>query len=158
MAYSYINASFEDNFQVLSPNHAFADDEGKILVSKGDQIPGIPSHQFKLSTDYQLSSNLSLGLDVLSNDGQVIRGDESNQLSEVSGYTVVGLRARYSFSDSFEVVAKIENVFDTEYETFGLLGEEPGELEVPIIEDFTIPRFLGAGAPRAAFVGFRYRF
>jgi iron complex outermembrane receptor protein len=158
MAYSYINASFEDNFQVLSPNHAFADDEGKILVSKGDRIPGIPSHQFKLSADYQLNSNLSLGLDLLSNDGQVIRGDESNQLSKVSGYTVVGLRARYSFSDSFEVVAKIENIFDMEYETFGLLGEEPSELEVPIIEDFTISRFLGAGSPRAAFVGFRYRF
>ncbi len=157
-AYSYVDASFEDDFQVLSPNHDFADEEGEISVSKGDQIPGIPRHQFKLSADYQLSNNFSLGLNILSNDGQVIRGDESNQLSEVSGYTVVGLRARYRFSDSFELVARIENIFDEKYETFGLLGEEPSEVEVPIIEDFTIPRFLGAGAPRAAFVGIRYRF
>jgi hypothetical protein len=39
-----------------------------------------------------------------------------------------------------------------------LLGEEPGELGVPIIEDFANPVFLGAGAPRAAFLGIRYNF
>jgi len=31
-------------------------------------------------------------------------------------------------------------------------------VEVPIIEDFEIPVFLGAGPPRAAFIGVRYSF
>jgi hypothetical protein len=45
---------------------------------------------------------------------------------------------------------------DKEYESFGLLGEEPGELEVPVIEELTNPVFLGPGAPRAGFIGIRY--
>ncbi len=87
-----------------------------------------------------------------------MRGDESNQLNEVSGYTTVGMRARYSINEKMEVFAKVDNLLDRDYESFGLLGEEPGELEVPIIEDFTNPVFLGAGAPRAAFLGIRYNF
>ena len=158
MAYSFIEATFEDSFQALSPNHAFADDEGEISVRSGDRIPGIPQHQFKLSSDYQFTGGLSLGLDILSNGNQVLRGDESNQLDEVSGYTMVSLRARYSVNEKLEVFAKIDNLFDREYESFGLLGEEPAELEVPIIEDLTNPVFLGAGAPRAAFLGLRYNF
>lgn len=158
LAYSLVDASFEDNFQALSPNHEFADNEGKIEVRKGDRIPGIPQNQFKLTADYRLLNGLNLGLDITNNDGQVLRGDESNQLNEVSGYSVVNLRARYSVSEKLEVFAKVENLLDREYESFGLLGEEPGEVEVPVIEDMTIPIFLGAGAPRAGFIGIRYKF
>lgn len=157
-AYSYIDATFEDNFQALSPNHEFADDEGEVAVRAGDRIPGIPQHQFKISSDYLFTNGLNIGLDVLSNGGQVLRGDESNQLDKVSGYTAVSIRVRYNISEKLEVFAKVDNLFDREYESFGLLGEEPGELEVPIIEDLTNPVFLGAGAPRAAFLGLRYKF
>lgn len=157
-AYSYIDATFEDSFQALSPNHAFADDEGEISVRAGDRIPGIPQHQFKVASDYAFSNGLSIGLDILSNGSQVLRGDESNQLSEVSGYTTLSMRARYSVNESLEVFAKVDNLLDKDFESFGLLGEEPGELEVPIIEDLTNPVFLGAGAPRAAFLGLRYKF
>lgn len=157
-AYSFIDATFEDSFQALSPNHAFADDEGEISVRSGDRIPGIPQHQFKFSSDYAFGGGLSVGLDLLSNGSQVLRGDESNQLDEVPGYTTLSLRARYSINERLEAFAKVDNLLDKEYESFGLLGEEPGELEVPIIEDLTNPVFLGAGAPRAAFLGLRYSF
>lgn len=157
-AYSYIDATFEDNFQALSPNHEFADDEGEVSVRAGDRIPGIPQHQFKVSSDYRFTNGLNIGLDVLSNGSQVLRGDESNQLDEVSGYTTVSMRARYSINEDLEVFVKIDNLLDNEYESFGLLGEEPAELKVPIIEDLTNPVFLGSGAPRAAFLGFRYNF
>ena len=157
-AYSFIDATFEDNFQALSPNHEFADEEGEITVRGGDRIPGIPQHQFKVSSDYRFTNGLNIGLDLLSNGSQVLRGDESNQLGDVSGYMTISMRARYSVNEKLEVFAKIDNLLDKEYESFGLLGEEPGELEVPIIEDLTNPVFLGAGAPRAAFLGLRYSF
>ena len=56
------------------------------------------------------------------------------------------------------IFAKIDNLLDEEFETFGLLGEEPGETQVPVIEEMTIPIFLGAAPPRAGFAGIRYRF
>ena len=158
VAYSHIEATFEADFNALSPNHDFADGEGEISISKGDSIPGIPEQQFKLVADYPLTSRWQLGVDLLANSGQVLRGDESNQLARTAGYAVVNLRTRYSYSDTVELYARVDNLLDRDYETFGLLGEEPGEIDVPLIADMTIPRFLGAGQPRAAFVGLRVRF
>ena len=157
-AYSYIDATFQDSFNSLSPNHEFADDSGEITVRSGDRIPGIPRHQFKLVSDYRITEGFSVGLDMISNGGQHLRGDESNQLDEIDGYTVVNLRGRYQVNDNFEIFATVQNLFDEEYETFGLLGEEPGEVEVPIIEDFEMPVFLSSAPPRAGFIGIRYRF
>ena len=157
-SYSHVDASFEDDFKVLSPNHQFADDDGEIQVNTGDSIPGIPQHQFKLSAGYQFSKALSTGVDVIHNSDQILRGDESNQLDTVDGYTLINLRFRYQFSEDFGVFALINNVLDSEFETFGLLGEEPGELEVPIIEDLEVPVFLGPAPPRAGFLGIKYRF
>lgn len=158
LAYSYIDATFEDDFQVLSPHHAFADAEGKIGVRSGDRIPGIPQNQFKLSADYQVNDRFNFGINMVSNDSQVIRGDESNQLSQVSGYTVVKIRARYNINDELQIFAKVENLFDKEFESFGLLGEAPNEVDLPIFAELVNPIFLGPGAPRAGFIGIRYRF
>ncbi len=158
LAYSHVDASFEDDFMVLSPNHAFADDEGEIQVNSGDSIPGIPQNQFKLVTNYQFTDSINVGLDVISNSDQQLRGDESNQLDTVDGYTMVNLRARYQITENFEVFALVNNLFDEDFETFGLLGEEPNEVEVPIIEDLEVPVFLGAAPPRAGFLGVRYQF
>ena len=157
-AYTHIQATFEDTFSVLSPNHDFADDDGEILIRSGDNIPGIPEDQFKLLVNYQPIDGLNLGIDIVNYSDQHLRGDESNQLDEIDGYTVLNLRARYQITDNLEGFVNIHNLFDEEFETFGLLGEEPGEVEVPIIEDMEVPLFLGSAPPRAAFIGIRYRF
>lgn len=157
-SYSYIDATFEDDFAVLSPNHQFADDEGQIRVNRGDAIPGIPAHQFKLNTRYRFNEKFSFGLDLIANSEQNLRGDESAQLPAVDGYYLINLSASYEINRSMSLFASVNNALDAEYETFGLLGEEPGELAVPIIEELTVPRFLGPAAPRAAFLGFRLRF
>jgi iron complex outermembrane receptor protein len=158
LAYSFVDATFETDFEVLSPNHDFANADGDISVRRGDRIPGIPQSQFKVTADYQMLDGFVIGFDIVLNDEQFIRGDESNQLDEVDGYAVVNLRTKYTVNDKLEFFAKVHNVFDNEFETFGLLGEEPGELDAAITEGMTIPVFLGAAAPRAGFVGIRYRF
>jgi iron complex outermembrane receptor protein len=48
--------------------------------------------------------------------------------------------------------ARVENVLDEDYATFGVLGD-PGE----VFEDFNDARFLGAGPPRGAWVGARLK-
>ena len=158
VSYSHIDATFEDDFAVLSPNHDFADDEGEILVSAGSRIPGIPQRQFKWVADYALNERTALGLDLIANSGQTLRGDESNELAPTRGYAILNLRVRHVYSDKVEMYARVDNLLDRDYDTFGLLGEEPGEVDVPLISEMTIPRFLGAGQPRAVFVGVRLRF
>ena len=154
IAYSYIRATFEDDFRILSPNHQFADDNGEIGVSAGDRIPGIPEHQFKFGIDHSLPWNLRIGAELLYNSGQILRGDESNRLAEIGGYALVNLKASCRLNEHFEIFARVTNLFDKDYENFGLLGEDAGEI-LPGLADQS-PRFVGPGAPRGGWVGVRF--
>ena len=160
LAYTYLEATFEDDFDaVSSDNHPFSveneNGDNVITVSAGDRIPGLPEHSFKLGADYALFERLSVGFDVMYNSNQVLRGDESNDLEPLDGYAIVNLRGRFSITDNLELFARVTNLFDRDYESFGLLGEEPNEVPVEEFEDFESPRFVGPGAPRAGFVGIK---
>jgi outer membrane receptor protein involved in Fe transport len=61
-------------------------------------------------------------------------------------------------TSKLQFFAKIKNVFDREYENFGLLGEDPSELDAPIVQGMSVPRFLGPAMPRAAYLGLSYFF
>ena len=165
--YALVDATYRDEFVVNSPNHPIFEDEddfddaardlivddGQLLVPAGSSIPGVARHMVNLGLDWLASPALRLGADLNWRSGVYLRGDESNLLARTDNYAVVNLRAEYRFSERFLTYARIENVFDTNYETFGLLGE-PDE----VFPDFEDPRFLGAGAPRAAWVGVRLTF
>lgn len=157
--YSYLEATFEDDFVVNSPNHpVFEDDpaapqivgEDKLQVSRGADIPGIPSHQLNAGVDFKFTDRFMLGADLEYRTGVFLRGDEVNLLEKTDDYTILNLRAEFRFSEWLTVFARVENVFDEEYETFGLLGE-PDE----VFEDFEDPRFFGAGPPLGAWLGIR---
>lgn len=159
--YSYIEATFDDAFVVNSPNHPIFEDEPdspaiagaeKLLVTSGSDIPGIPRHQANLGIDFSLNDRLEFGADVVVRSGVYLRGDEANLLDRTDGYALLNLRAAWNVSDNVMLFVRVENVFDQDYETFGLLGE-PGE----VFEDFSNPRFLGAGPPRGAWVGARVK-
>ena len=160
IAYTYLEATFEDEFDaVSSSNHPFSvvneNADRVIKVSGGDRIPGLPEHSLKLGAEYLLFERLNVGFNVVYNSNQVLRGDESNQLAPTDGYAVANLHANYKFSDNIALFASVTNLFDEDYESFGLLGEEPDEVPVAAFEDFESPRFVGPGAPRAGFLGIK---
>ena len=93
---------------------------------------------------------LRLGADINYRTGVYLRGDEINVLGRTGSFVTLNLHGEYRFTPSLSAFARIENVFDTDYETFGLLGE-PDE----VFEDFEDPRFLGAAPPRGIWVGLR---
>lgn len=159
--YSYVRATFDSDFITNSPTHPQADDDGLILVNTGDHIPGVPEHTLKFGADYAFSDRFSLGADLTYNSGQYLRGDETNLLDTTDSYAIVNLYAQYHVNQIVTVFAKVNNLFDTDYETFGILGD-PGEVfdgstpgQSPAMSD---PRFLGAGAPIGGWLGIRVRF
>ena len=81
-----------------------------------------------------------------------------DKLDQIDEYTVANLRLRYEINEDLRLFATVQNLFNQEFETFGLLGEEPNELEVPIIENLEKPIFLGAASPRAGYIGLSYSF
>lgn len=147
--YSWLDATYLSSFHENSANHPDADDDGLIFVRKGDRIPSLPRNNLKIGADVALTPALSIGGDVVATSGQYLRSDEANLLGETAGYAVLNLRASYTVNEHFGLFARIDNVFDRRYVTFGTLGE-PDE----VLPQFHDPRFYGPGQPRAAWIGF----
>jgi outer membrane receptor protein involved in Fe transport len=81
---------------------------------------------------------------------------------KVGGYGVLNLDTRYNFAASgWQLFAKVNNVFDREYYTSGLLGENAfNAAGAGFATDAESKKelFLAPGAPRAGWIGLRYDF
>ena len=148
--YAYVRATFESNLTVSSPFNPGANANGNILVTPGDRIPGIPLHSVKTGVGYNVTPKWNVALESIINSGVFLRGDEANLLSETDAYAVFNLRSTYKITDYLEAFAKIDNIFDSRYETFGTLGD-PSQ----VFPSFSDPRFLSPGAPIGAWAGLR---
>ncbi len=147
--YSYVDATFESGFDVFNGNNPAGDNT---TVESGDSMPSIPKHNFKIGVDYAFTSSFTLGLDASYHSSQYFRGDEANNNDQISGYRLVNLHGRYNLNKHVEFFAKVDNLFDSEYETFGLYGEPD---EAPGLDTLDDPRFVGYGAPRAGWIGIK---
>ena len=157
-SYGLVQATFESDLH-LSGNPAVNDavgEDGELLVEPGDRLPGIPRHSFKLGGRYDLTSAWTLAVDGIVSSSRVFVGDEGNDQAPLDGYEVVNLRSAYAVNETLELFGRIDNLFDVNYSTFGVLAEVELELEeAPGADD---PRFVSPGVPRSAFVGARVRF
>jgi outer membrane receptor protein involved in Fe transport len=148
--YTYLSATFEENLALASENNPAAIDS-EVFVSPGDRIPLSPDTMIKFGMDYAATDKLSFGTAILHNADMYFRGDEGNDFAQIPGYTVLNLRAEYLFNERIAAFITLDNVFDRDYETFGLFGD-PAEV---LGDTFSDPRFLGPSAPRAAWIGVR---
>ncbi len=184
--YSYIQATFESNACLVSPNNSSAGQSpncagangDEIYVKSGDKLPGIPENQFKLGLDYRATDKFTLGMDVSVFSSQYARGNENNQhesgtftnpitgdtedfegSGKAGGYTLVNLTGRYQLTSNWQVFARIDNVFNTDYNTAAILAENPfnsaGQFQTNS-DDWAHETFFAPGAPRAAWIGVRY--
>ncbi|MGC2166403.1 MAG: TonB-dependent receptor, partial [Gallionella sp.] len=122
--YSFVHATFQTPFTESSSSNSAADANGNIQVSKGDAIPSVPKHTFKLRLAYEITPAWSVASNIVATSSQHARGDENNQdvHGRIPGYTVVNLDSHYAIGSHWKAYAKITNIFDRNYSTFGLLG------------------------------------
>lgn len=149
--YTLMNATFETPFTALSAAHPDAIN-GAIAVAAHARLPGVPSHIARASLGWTSRRGFSVGVDLVAQSGQFLRGDEANRLAPLSGYAVVNGRVAYQLSEPFTVVALVNNLLDARYATFGVLGDATAVLG----SDFRSPRFVGPGAPRGVWLGIEY--
>jgi iron complex outermembrane receptor protein len=162
--YSYIEATFESALTVPSPSNPYQDQNGNIHVVPGDQLPGIPHHRLKLGADYLLIPQLTVGASLNLVSDQYYFGDESNQNGAMPSYHVLGLHASYQASRRFELFARIDNVLDAKYSTYGILSDPTGVGAPGVPADGVTNgpgvdnRFQSPAPPLAIFGGIRIRF
>ncbi|MGH1463314.1 MAG: TonB-dependent receptor [Neptuniibacter sp.] len=152
VSYTYMDASFQTGFDSVSNNNPLGDTRP---VEEGDSIPGLPEHNLKIVADWNLTSKFDLGAEVTYQSSQYYRGDEANENEKLEGFALLNLRGVYKLGNNVELFGRIDNVFDKEYETFGVYGESEEVLEDMGIEDH---RFVGPGKPRSGVIGIRAKF
>ena len=146
--YTYLRATFDTPFTELSAAHPSA--VGGVLdVPAGARLPSIPAHVAKVTVRWTSAFGVSLGATAIASSGQYLRGDEANRLAPLGGYTIVNVVAACRITDVVSVHARVDNLMDARYATFGVLGN-PAEGLGPAYDS---PRFQSPGAPRAAWAG-----
>ena len=151
---------------------------GTIAVAPGDRIPLIPRHTLKAFADLELTSRVSLDLDLVAVSGSPARGNENNQHQPdglyylgpgtIPGYGVLNLGGHLRLTRWLQLVAQIGNVLDQRYSTAAQLGPAAFTTtgafvarSLPAVNGtFPVPQttFLAPGAPRVAWIGTRMGF
>ena len=165
-SYSYIDATYRSPFTLRSPNNSSAidaDGDGQpdtIQVNTGNRIPGIPRQLLKLRAEYTASEKFALGLTVQSASSQYARGDENNldANGQIPGYTVLNLDSRYALDKQWQLLAKVNNLLDKRYQTFGVLGTNffRGPGNTFDATSAAPEQFRSSAAPRGVWVGIAY--
>ena len=162
--YGYIDATFESALTLNSPANSSADPvTNDIQVSPGNKVPGIPEHSMKLRMEYDITEAVSVGTNLMYFSSQYARGDENNQDAngKFPGYALVNLDARYQLNKQLMFFGRVTNLFDKEYETLGVLGENffngPGRT-FDAGSAITREQFRSVGAPRGIWIGVKYDF
>jgi outer membrane receptor for ferric coprogen and ferric-rhodotorulic acid len=173
--YSYIKASYESDLELTNGLNSTSVTVGAndvINVEKGDRLANIPSHSLKLRVQYAVTPSWTIGSNVNTFSDVYVRGNENNKhrandgladdhvqdSGKIGGYTIVNLDTRYKFGNSgWQVFAKAINIFDKEYATGGMLGENWIE-DGAFAGDDEPSKMIMPGAPRAGWIGFRYEF
>jgi outer membrane receptor protein involved in Fe transport len=166
--YTWLQASFRSGACLLAESNETAGDDGRcgadeIRVDAGDRLPGLPRHSLKLGLDWAPRDGLRLGTTLLAYGKQSTRGNENggDDAGWIGGYTVFNLDAQWQFAPGWTAFGRIDNLFDRRYQSAGVLAENPFDDNGQFLadpNDWEDERFVAPGAPRAAWLGLRYRF
>ncbi|SEN47314.1 iron complex outermembrane recepter protein [Methylobacterium sp. UNC300MFChir4.1] len=152
--YALVDATFQFNGTLSSPNNPLADD-GAIQVRKGNVVPLVPTHQIKAGFDYFVTPNWQFGLYLQAFSSSYFRGDESNLNRKLPPYYVLNFQTKYQVTKNLEVFGLITNLTNNRYTTFGTYAE-PGAVAGNLrISD---PRTTTLAQPFSVYAGIRYAF
>lgn len=154
VSYTYTDARFRSDFDLLSPENPGSDSFGTEHVKSGDHIPGIPANKFRLATNYAVTPKWSIGAVVVRATGQYLYGDEVNAMGKTRPYTVVSLNTHYWVTKKIELFGFVQNLFNTKYATFGSVVSAEKQANTSA----TNPRAITLGDPFAVYGGFRFHF
>ena len=150
--YTHMRATFEDAFLVPSVNHPQAVN-GAIPVQPGDHLPLVPERLLKVGLAFAATERLGIDVNAHYASSHRFRGDEGNLATGIGSHAVANLRVDYRIAEGLLAFAKMDNVFNERYATFGVFGEADEVLG----DAFKGSRFVTPAAPRAGWLGVELR-
>ena len=156
ISYSYLDATYQARGDLFGG-------ERVIKIEKDARIAGLPAHTIKLNADWHAAPKWLVGATVIATSSLVTQGNEDGQTengpanAKVDGYFLVNLHANYQVTKGLDYFARLNNVFDRRYETYGLMANSMFNAS-GVASDVGTSRFVAPGAPRSILVGLHYRF
>lgn len=145
--------------------------ERNVVVAPGTRIAGLPRHSLKISADFQATPQWSFGGDLQAfskrgvagnEDGRIEDGEDTRMNLDLPGYELIHLRTTWRSSPGkdagWEVYAKVNNLLDTRYETFGALAATQFSPRGVYTGEERDAVSVAPGAPRSFMVGVRLRY
>ncbi|WP_375462551.1 TonB-dependent receptor [uncultured Methylobacterium sp.] len=152
--YALIDATFRFNGTLSAPNNPLSDD-GAINVTRGNKVPLIPDHQFKVGFDTLILPGWRFGMNLQAFSSAYYRGDESNLNPKLPAYYVLGLNTSYQVTPNLQVFGLITNLTNNRYANFGTFAERGNVVGNLAIND---PRTTTLAQPLSIYGGLRYAF
>lgn len=158
-SYSYLQATYQASGQIQTPFAA------PVNVHPGTRMAGVPLHGFKLGAEWRATESVTLGGSMIVSSSRPVAGNEDGALSaqdprlaSTAGFVLFNLRASWQVDPRWQLYARVDNVFDRRYETYGQAGLNvfPGGTLLQPGATVPIERFVAPGAPRLFLVGVRY--
>ncbi|GGZ09728.1 TonB-dependent receptor [Pseudoduganella plicata] len=168
-AYSYLQATYDADGELFTGAR-------HVAIRRGMRLAGLPRHSGKLALDWNANAQWTLGAEVHGVSSLVTQGNEDGLIEDaepdgraqradwrVRGHVLLGMRATYRPSPGWELFARIANVLDRRYETYGAVAPDlfpHGRLVKPHEDplDAGHTRFVAPGAPRTVIAGIRRTF
>ncbi len=157
-SYNYLEATYEADGSLFGGDR-------DISVRPGTRIAGLPKHTLKLNLDWRADPKLTIGGTVIATSSLVTQGNEDGLIAEgvaanasVRGFTLLNLHANYEMEKGLDTFARINNVFDRRFESYGMMAQSVFNASGVDQGATSINRFVAPGAPRSIMVGMRYRF
>ncbi len=144
--YAYTEATFEDRSELATPVPP-----GTEVVSPGRSFALVPRHRVNAGLTYRPWPWLALSLDGRYVSAQFLRGDEVNRQTPLAAYWVLdgGVTVQHR---AFQAFAKINNLLDNRYETFGTFAPNGRVAGTPV------ERFASPALPIHFVAGLQYAF
>ncbi|PHV03913.1 TonB-dependent receptor [Janthinobacterium sp. BJB412] len=169
LAYSYLDATYDADGELFTGAR-------NVKVGPGTRIAGLPRHTLKLGLDWRAMPALTLGADLQAVSDMLSQGNEDGLRADpvegeplkyadwrIRGYALLSLRASYRPAPGWELFARVGNVTNRRYESYGAVALDmfpQGRLLQPHDNpaEAALARFVAPGAPRSVVAGLRYRF
>ena len=157
LAYSHTDATYRSGFVEPAGGNPGGDGNGNLTISPGDRLPGVPQDQVKLGVTVRPTDKLSIGATAIGQSGSFLFGDEANVTPQLPGFFVLNLNASYQVTAHIQVFARVDNLADPRYYTFGTFSPTTS-VYLAQAPNATNPRSYSLAAPVGEFGGIRVSF
>jgi outer membrane receptor protein involved in Fe transport len=159
--YSYLDAAYAADGVLFTGLRT-------VQIKHGTALAGLPRHTLKLGAEWQPRAGWRLGADLDASSSLPTQGNEDGLVADpvdgallqradlrVAGRVLLHVRASWDIAPGWELYARVNNVTDRRYASFGAVGRNLFPSGGEAAQD---GRFVAPGAPRTVAAGLRYRY